>query len=140
MSKTRPADCAICRFCAGFRSWARAMRICRARRSACCSRFAVFCTISAGRDDNKLSFERQDEIAELIGAASPEALMRQYYRAVRDIARLANRRLERFESKRSSLFSQFRDRTAKLLELRFFRAARIGVSARRRRRLEATRD
>ncbi len=67
-----------------------------------------------GRDDNKLSFERQDEIAALHGAASPEALMRQYYRAVRDIARLANRRLDRFESKRSSLFSQFRDRTARL--------------------------
>ncbi len=65
------------------------------------------------RDDNKLSFERQDEIAALSAAASPEALMRQYYRAVRDIARLANRRLERFESKRSSLFSQFRDRTSK---------------------------
>lgn len=68
----------------------------------------------AGRDDNKLSFERQDEIAALSGAASPEALMREYYRAVRDIARLANRRLELFESKRSALFSQFRDRTAKL--------------------------
>jgi [protein-PII] uridylyltransferase len=68
----------------------------------------------AGRDDNKLSFDRQDEIAILNGAASPEALMRQYYRAVRDIARLANRRLDRFESKRSSLFSQFRDRTSKL--------------------------
>ncbi len=67
-----------------------------------------------GRDDNKLSFERQDEIAGLSGAVSPEALMRQYYRAVRDIARLANRRLDRFESKRSSLFSQFRDRTARL--------------------------
>lgn len=65
------------------------------------------------RDDNKLSFERQDEIAALSEAASPEALMREYYRAVRDIARLANRRLERFESKRSSLFSQFRDRTSK---------------------------
>jgi [protein-PII] uridylyltransferase len=67
-----------------------------------------------GRDDNKLSFERQDEIGGLSGAASPEALMRQYYRAVRDIARLANRRLDRFETKRSSLFSQFRDRTARL--------------------------
>ncbi len=67
-----------------------------------------------GRDDNKLSFERQDEIAGLHGAVSPEALMRQYYRAVRDIARLANRRLERFESKRSSLFSNFRDRTQRL--------------------------
>lgn len=66
-----------------------------------------------GRDDNKLSFERQDQIAALSGAVSPEALMRQYYRAVRDIARMANRRLDRFESKRSSLFSAFRDRTAK---------------------------
>ncbi|HTA41106.1 MAG TPA: HD domain-containing protein [Bryobacteraceae bacterium] len=68
----------------------------------------------ASRDDNKLSFERQDEIAALSGAESPESLMRQYYRAVRDIARLANRRLDRFESKRSSLFAQFRDRTGKL--------------------------
>jgi len=68
----------------------------------------------AGRDDNKLSFERQDQIAALSGAVSPEALMRQYYRAVRDIARLANRRLDRFESKRSKLFSNFRDRTARL--------------------------
>ncbi len=68
----------------------------------------------AGRDDNKFSFDRQDEIAQLIGAPSPEDLMRQYYRAVRGIARLANRRLERFEAKRSSLFSQFRDRTARL--------------------------
>jgi [protein-PII] uridylyltransferase len=72
-----------------------------------------------GRDDNKLSFDRQDEIAALNGAASPEALMRQYYRAVRDIARLANRRLDRFESKRSSLFSQFRDRTSKLSNQEF---------------------
>lgn len=71
------------------------------------------------RDDNKLSFERQDEIAALSAAASPEDLMRQYYRAVRDIARLANRRLERFESKRSSLFSQFRDRTSKFSNSEF---------------------
>lgn len=68
----------------------------------------------AGRDDNKLTFERQEEIAMLSGAASPETLMREYYRAVRNIARLANRRLDRFESKRSSLFSNFRDRTTKL--------------------------
>ncbi|HVW83178.1 MAG TPA: HD domain-containing protein [Bryobacteraceae bacterium] len=67
-----------------------------------------------GRDDNKLSFERQDELATLSGAHSPEELMRRYYRAVRGIARLANRRLDRFEAKRSSLFSQFRDRTSRL--------------------------
>ncbi len=68
----------------------------------------------AGRDDNKFSFERQDEIAELRGGLLPEELMREYYRAVRGIARLANRRLDRFEAKRSSLFSQFRDRTGRL--------------------------
>jgi [protein-PII] uridylyltransferase len=39
--------------------------------------------------------------------------MRQYYRSVRDIARLASRRLERFEARRSGLFSQFRDRSAR---------------------------
>ena len=40
--------------------------------------------------------------------------MRRYYRAVRGISRLANRRLERFEAKGSSLFSQFRDKTSRL--------------------------
>lgn len=73
----------------------------------------------AERDDNKFSFERQDEIAGLIGSASPEALMREYYRAVRDIARLAHRRLERFEAKRSTLFSQFRERTGRFSNAEF---------------------
>jgi [protein-PII] uridylyltransferase len=68
----------------------------------------------AGRDDNRFTFERQDEIAKLIGAGSPEALMRRYYRAVRGISRLANRRLDRFEAKGSSLFAQFRDKTSRL--------------------------
>jgi [protein-PII] uridylyltransferase len=66
------------------------------------------------RDDNKLTFERQDEIAALCGPVPPEELMRRYYRAVRGIARLANRRLESFEAKRSSLFAQFRDRASRL--------------------------
>ena len=88
----------------------------------------------SGRDDNRFTFERQDEIASLIAApgqqhaqvAPPDAaervappvsvedLMRRYYRAVRGISRLANRRLERFEAKGSSLFSQFRDKTSRL--------------------------
>lgn len=68
----------------------------------------------AGRDDNRFTFERQDEIAKLIGAETPEGLMRRYYRAVRVIARLAKRRLDRFEAKGSSLFSQFRDKTSRL--------------------------
>ena len=73
----------------------------------------------SGRDDNKLGFERQDEIAALCNTSSPEDLMRQYYRAVRNIAKLANRRLDRFESKGSSLFSQFRDRTSRLSNSEF---------------------
>jgi [protein-PII] uridylyltransferase len=68
----------------------------------------------AGRDDNRFTFERQDEVTKLIGAESVEDLMRRYYRAVRGIARLANRRLDRFEAKGSSLFSQFRDKTSRL--------------------------
>lgn len=78
--------------------------------------FEVRCFLHylAGRDDNRFTFDRQDEIAKLIGASSAEDLMRRYYRAVRGISRLANRRLERFEAKGSSLFSQFRDKTSRL--------------------------
>lgn len=72
-----------------------------------------------GRDDNKLSFERQEEIAALHKVSSPEELMRQFYLAVRPISRLANRRLDRFEARRSSLFSQFRDRSAKFSNAEF---------------------
>jgi [protein-PII] uridylyltransferase len=68
----------------------------------------------ASRDDNRFTFERQDEIAKLMGMLSPEDLMRRYYLAVRSISRLANRRLERFEAKGSSLFAQFRDKTSRL--------------------------
>ncbi len=82
-------------------------------------RIRCFLHYLAGRDDNKFTFERQDEIAALDGAASPEELMRAYYRAVRKIAKLATRRLDRFESKRSSLFSQFRDRTSRLSNSEF---------------------
>jgi [protein-PII] uridylyltransferase len=78
--------------------------------------FEVRCFLHylAKRDDNKFSFDRQDEISRLCGAASPEDLMRRYFRAVRGIARLANRRLDQFEAKGSSLFAQFRDRTSRL--------------------------
>src|SRR6185437_753195 len=77
--------------------------------------FEVRCFLHylSGRDDNRFTFDRQDEIAKLIGAASTENLMRRYYRAVRGISRLANRRLDRFEAKGSSLFAQFRDKCRK---------------------------
>jgi [protein-PII] uridylyltransferase len=77
--------------------------------------FRVRCFLHylAGRDDNKLSFERQDEIARLCDGQTPEELMREYYRAVVPIARVANRRLENFEARRSGLFSRFRDQSSR---------------------------
>jgi [protein-PII] uridylyltransferase len=80
----------------------------------CLFQIRCFLHYLAGRDDNKLSFERQDEIAQLSGSPSPEHLMREYYRAVRGIARIASKRLEAFEARRSTLFSQFRDRSSRL--------------------------
>jgi len=76
-------------------------------------RIRCFLHYLAGRDDNKLSFERQDEIARLCGGQTPEELMREYYRAVICIARVANRRLENFEARRSGLFSRFRDQSSR---------------------------
>lgn len=72
-----------------------------------------------GRDENKLSFERQDELAPRLAVVSPEELMRSYYRAAAGIAKLASRRLERCEAKRSSLFAQFRDRSTRLSNSEF---------------------
>jgi [protein-PII] uridylyltransferase len=76
-------------------------------------RIRCFLHYLAGRDDNKLSFERQDEIARLSAGQRPEQLMRDYYRAVTGIARLAARRLENFEARRSGLFARFRDQTSR---------------------------
>jgi len=76
-------------------------------------RIRCFLHYLAGRDDNKLSFERQDEIARLCGGLPPEQLMREYYRAVTCISRAANRRIENFEARRSGLFSRFRDQSSR---------------------------
>ena len=83
--------------------------------------FRVRCFLHylAGRDDNKLSFERQDEIAQLCDGQKPEELMREYYRAVTCIARTANRRLENFEARRSGLFSRFRDQSSRYSNAEF---------------------
>ena len=76
-------------------------------------RIRCFLHYLAGRDDNTLGFERQDEIAGLCGGEKPEQLMREYYRAVTCISRAANRRIENFEARRSGLFSRFRDQSAR---------------------------
>jgi [protein-PII] uridylyltransferase len=62
----------------------------------------------AGRDSNTLTFELQDEIAEVF-AASPAVWMRSYYSSARGIAREALRAIETVDEQSSSLLVQFRD-------------------------------
>src|SRR5262249_14592203 len=63
----------------------------------------------SGRDNNVLSFDAQDSIAELWDAGDTASWMREYYRHARAIHRAAVRDLESAEAQFSSLFSQFRD-------------------------------
>ena len=73
-----------------------------------------------GRDNNKLDFERQDRIAsEGAGKAfSPSQTtsqwMRDYFRSVRVIYRLATRMIEESATQGQSLFTFFRDRKSRL--------------------------
>ncbi len=72
------------------------------------------------RDNNKLDFERQDQIAdEGSGRAFPPAQstsqwMRDYFRNVRVIYRLAMRMIEENATQGQSLFTFFRDRKSRL--------------------------
>ena len=75
-------------------------------------RFQLHC--QSGRDNNVLSFDAQDAIAELWGARDSGAWMREYYRHARAIYRAAIRALEEQEAQASNLFAQFRDRLSRL--------------------------
>jgi [protein-PII] uridylyltransferase len=73
------------------------------------ARLRCYLHIQSGRDNNLLSFDAQDALAEhwrLPGAAQ---WMREYYRHSRAIYRAAIRALEAGEGQTSSLFAQFRD-------------------------------
>ncbi len=73
------------------------------------ARLRCYLHIQSGRDNNLLTFDAQDALAEhwhLPGAAQ---WMREYYRHSRAIYRAAIRALEAGEAQTSSLFSQFRD-------------------------------
>ena len=84
--------------------------------------FATRCYLHyfSGRDNNRLAFDLQDSIAQ--GGAgtafrkAPNAAewMRDYYRNVRVIDRLALRMMDEFGVQRNSLFAILRDRTSKL--------------------------
>ncbi|MDQ6707686.1 MAG: hypothetical protein M3Z85_17130, partial [Acidobacteriota bacterium] len=77
--------------------------------------FALRCDLHnlAGRDNNVLTFDLQDEIAERRGV-EPEALMRQYFRDAGAMSRACLRVLDSLEARRSPLFAHIRDRLARL--------------------------
>jgi [protein-PII] uridylyltransferase len=84
--------------------------------------FALRCYLHyfSGRDNNRLAFDLQDSIAQDgSGTAFREVKnaaewMREYYRSVRVIDRLALRMMDEFGVQRNSLFAILRDRTSKL--------------------------
>ncbi len=73
-----------------------------------------FLHLRAGRDDNRLSFDAQEEIA-----PDPAAWMRQYYRHARDIQRAALRAMEAGEGRGGALVAGFRDWRARLSNSEF---------------------
>ncbi|HUB31679.1 MAG TPA: hypothetical protein VMA31_01575 [Bryobacteraceae bacterium] len=63
----------------------------------------------AGRDQNVLTFDSQDALAEFWQDGDAALWMRRYYRNARTVYRAAMRRLEALEVQSSSLLAQFRD-------------------------------
>ncbi|MEZ5363498.1 MAG: [protein-PII] uridylyltransferase [Bryobacterales bacterium] len=84
--------------------------------------FAARCYLHyfSSRDNNRLAFDLQDSIADASAGASGQQRrsaadwMREYYRNVRVIDRLALRMMDEFGVQRNSLFAILRDRTSKL--------------------------
>ena len=72
-------------------------------------RLRCYLHYQSGRDNNALSFEAQDGIAELWREGDAAQWMRQYYRHARVVYRAAIRALDSSEAQFSSLFAQFRD-------------------------------
>ncbi|HLK48718.1 MAG TPA: hypothetical protein VKT49_11320 [Bryobacteraceae bacterium] len=68
----------------------------------------------SGRDNNVLSFEMQDAMADQWRDGDPAQWMREYYRHARAIYRAALQQLEANEAQSSSLFAQFRDWRSRL--------------------------
>src|SRR5450432_27686 len=73
----------------------------------------------SNRDNNTLSFDAQDAIAELWRHVDAAHWMREYYRHARAVCRAAIRALETNEAQASSLFSQFRDWRSRLSNSEF---------------------
>jgi [protein-PII] uridylyltransferase len=84
-------------------------------------RLRCFLHYRSNRDNNLLSFEAQEEYAELPFEPAPDAAaaMREYFRHARGIQRAALRATETFESKSSSLLAGFRDWRSRLSSSEF---------------------
>ena len=78
------------------------------------ARLRSFLHCRAGRDNNALTFDAQEEAAEEWRASCTAAWMRDYFRHARDVYRAAVRELESSEAQTSSLFTQFKDWRARL--------------------------
>jgi [protein-PII] uridylyltransferase len=78
------------------------------------ARLRCYLHCHSGRDNNVLSFDAQDVIAEQWDAGDTAAWMREYYRHARAIHRAAIRELDRVEAASSSLLTQFRDWRSRL--------------------------
>jgi [protein-PII] uridylyltransferase len=78
------------------------------------ARVRYFLHLQSKRDQNVLSFDAQDALAEQWLEGDAGRWMRGYYRHAREIFRSAIRQLESTEAQSSSLFAQFRDRRSRL--------------------------
>src|SRR5215471_5544028 len=74
------------------------------------ARLRCFLHCQSSRDNNQLSFDAQDALAEHWRGEDAAHWMRDYYRHARAVHRAAVRALERGEEQSSSLFAQLRDR------------------------------
>jgi len=78
------------------------------------ARLRCYLHCQSGRDNNLLSFDAQDVIAEQWDGGDTAAWMRQYYRHARATHRAALRDLDTAEAASSSLLAQFRDWRSRL--------------------------
>src|SRR5947209_1386876 len=83
------------------------------------ARIRCYLHLESGRDQNVLSFDAQDSLAEHWQNGDAAHWMRAYYRHARTVFRAAARQLESTEGQSSSLFAQFRDRRSRLANADF---------------------
>ena len=80
--------------------------------------FALRCLLhyKSNRDNNVLSFDSQEELADLalLAVSGPAPLMRRYFRGARALYRAGQRAMDTVEAKSNSLLAGFRDWRARL--------------------------